>query len=172
MNKQFHVHSANQWVACRRRPEPMSSSLIDRLERHHYRRTRSRTGRRAGPRRPAPPGPVPGPLPELRPLRAHAHTAAEHFIIVAHHLWNYCRSPPLSSTIDIISMFDAIKHVTCLFYYPQYTSRRTIASWAFALERLLDIIIFKCRWFLNIQIRVYLWRHQFISSGVSYTGAL
>lgn len=37
MNKQFHVHSVNQWVACRQESEPMSSSLIDRLDRHHYR---------------------------------------------------------------------------------------------------------------------------------------
>lgn len=36
MNKQFHVHSVNQWVACRQEPESMSSSLIDRLYRHHH----------------------------------------------------------------------------------------------------------------------------------------
>lgn len=37
MNKQFHVHSVNQWVACRQESESMSSSLIDRVDRHHYR---------------------------------------------------------------------------------------------------------------------------------------
>lgn len=40
MNKQFHVHSVNQWVACRQDSESMSSSLIDRLDRDYYRRNR------------------------------------------------------------------------------------------------------------------------------------
>lgn len=41
MNKQFHVHSVNQWVACRQKSESMSSSLIDRLDTDHYRRSSS-----------------------------------------------------------------------------------------------------------------------------------
>lgn len=41
MNKQFHVHSVNQWVACRQESESMSSSLIDRLDTAHYRRASS-----------------------------------------------------------------------------------------------------------------------------------
>lgn len=41
MNKQFHVHSVNQWVACRQESESMSSSLIDRLDTVHYKRTLS-----------------------------------------------------------------------------------------------------------------------------------
>lgn len=39
MNKQFHVHSVNQWVACRQQSESMSSSLIDRLDRHQHMRS-------------------------------------------------------------------------------------------------------------------------------------
>lgn len=165
MNKQFHVHSVNQWVACRQQSEWMSSSLIDRLDRHHYRYAAHAHARRKpdGAHRrtafvrkgfPTAPRRAPrqtccaatGVTPHSYQTRcasapapappAPTHTpAAQHLIIIAQHSWN-CRASRLDPSTSFINLISSITGCTEVKY-----RTRSIYSPSYGCSRMHDIMV-------------------------------